>query len=232
MGIFLQVKRGEKINKSIYKEPWQNASNDELGQMIFSFVYLHPGIARNSKNKMLSHDPYYRKIYKNNYSSDLFEFIFEAIAVPTYIKYKEQNPAYAYFNFTKNDSSFYRHVLPYMALKFRMDSKFGFDVLERFLAPKTEVNSARLLSIEEQEEFDKQNLFDALVSFRWKKFHDANKTIPAYYILKDNQIEIICAALPRTTQQLSSECKLSSTQVSNYGEEILHIVSSYLPKIS
>ncbi|MDY0278580.1 MAG: AIPR family protein [Acholeplasma sp.] len=334
MGIFLQVKRGEKINKSIYKEPWQNASNDELGQMIFSFVYLHPGIARNSKNKMLSHDPYYRKIYKNNYSSDLlvsfqylkmefhkwknyvskdsssspeligmakngffwmlgilgfltkmyyneelryklskedslfptrtiefmpyvsqndigqitllndyqfftqkkksydlFEFIFEAIAVPTYLKFKEQNPAYAYSNFTKNDSSFYRHVLPYIALKFRMDSKFGFDVLERFLAPKTEANSARLLSIEEQEQFDKPSLSDALVNFRRKKFHELNKTIPAYYILKDNQIEKICAALPRTTQQLSSECKLSSTQVTNYGEEILSIVSNYLPKI-
>jgi len=46
--------------------------------MIFSFIYQHPGLARNSKNKMLSHEPYYRKIYKNNYNTNLlvsFQFL-------------------------------------------------------------------------------------------------------------------------------------------------------------
>lgn len=332
--IFLQVKRGEKINKAIYKERWQNASNDELGQMIFSFIYQHPGLARNSKNKMLSHEPYYRKIYKNNYntnllvsfqflkveynkwknyvskneesspeligmakngffwmlgilgflskmyyndqlryviskedilfptrtaefmsyvsqndigqivllndlnefsernkSHELFNFIFEKIAVPTYLKYKEQYPAYAYSNFTKNDNSYYRHVLPYIAMKFRSDAKFGFDVLEKYLAPKTEANSARLLTSEEIDELEKPQLSDALVDFRKRKYHEYNKTIPAYYILTNKQIDKISVSLPRTTQQLVTECRLNTTQVSNYGEEILNIVSKYLPSI-
>jgi hypothetical protein len=332
IGIYLQVKRGEKINKAIYKEPWQNATNDEMGQMIFSFIYQHPGLARNSKNKMLSHEPYYRKIYKNTYSSnllmsfqflkieyhkwknyisrdaqsspeligmakngffwmlgilgfltkmyyndelryllskqdslfptrvnefmpyvsqndigqimliedfdeftkrsrsyDLFDFIFKEIAIPTYLRFKEQNPAYAYSNFTKNDNSYYRHVLTFVAFKFRTDSKFGYEVLNRYLSPKTQDNFARLLSAEEIEDIDKPQLSDALMDFRKRKYNDHNKTVPAYYILTNKQIDKISVSLPKTTQQLVLECKLSTTQVSKYGEEIIKIVSKYLP---
>lgn len=70
VGIFLQVKRGEKINKKVYPKKWQQAKNDELGQMLFSFVYQSPGIARNSKSKMLLNDKYYDKIFKNTYNSN------------------------------------------------------------------------------------------------------------------------------------------------------------------
>jgi hypothetical protein len=333
IGIYLQVKRGEKINKSIYKEQWQNASNDEMGQMLFSLVYQHPGLARNSKNKMLSHEPYYRRIYKNKYSSDLlkplqylkveynkwknyvsknpesspeligmakngffwmlgilgflvkmyyneelryklnkedvlfptrtsefmpfvsqndigqisllkdydqfvkkfssyklFDFIFEEIAVPTYKKFKEQNPALAYSNFTKNDTSYYKHVLPFAASKFRSDSKYGHEILNKYLTAKEQNNNVRLLTAEEIEDTDKPDLAEALVEYRKAKYLEYNRQIPAYYILKNTQIEKICVALPRTTQALANECKLNFTQVSRYGQDILDIVSRYLPK--
>src|SRR5690554_122411 len=116
-------------------------------------------------------------------------------------------------------------------MKFRSDAKFGFDVLEKYLAPKTEANSARLLTSEEIDELEKPQLSDALVDFRKRKYHEYNKTIPAYYILTNKQIDKISVSLPRTTQQLVTECRLNTTQVSNYGEEILNIVSKYLPSI-
>jgi hypothetical protein len=67
--VYLQVKRGEKINKQQYPERWQNASNDEIGQMIFSMVYQHPGIARNSKSKMLENEVYYTRIFRSSYDT-------------------------------------------------------------------------------------------------------------------------------------------------------------------
>ena len=47
-GVFCQIKRGEKVNKRIYKEPWQNTTNEEVGQLLLSFMYQEPGTARNS----------------------------------------------------------------------------------------------------------------------------------------------------------------------------------------
>lgn len=71
INIFLEIKRGQKINKELYPERWQNAKNDEVGQMLFSTVYQHPGIARNSKSKMLENENYYNIIYRSNYNSIL-----------------------------------------------------------------------------------------------------------------------------------------------------------------
>ena len=69
VGVFVQVKRGEKINKNIYPDKWQNSTNEEIGQMLFSFMYQQPGIARNSKSKMLENENYYNIIYKNEYNT-------------------------------------------------------------------------------------------------------------------------------------------------------------------
>lgn len=76
--VFLHVKRGEKIDKNIYPEKWQNASNDEVGQMLYSFVYQKPGSAKNSKSGMLMNKDKYRLIYENHYSDSLllsFQYI-------------------------------------------------------------------------------------------------------------------------------------------------------------
>ena len=68
--VFLKVKRGEKINKSIYSEPWQNASNEEVAQIIYSAVYQRPGDAKNSKSKLLSTDTSYDAIFKTKYTDN------------------------------------------------------------------------------------------------------------------------------------------------------------------
>ena len=69
-GVFLQVKRGEKIPKDIYSQPWQNASNDQVAQMLYSTIYQMPGAAKNSKSKLLENDKIYNKLFKNEYNSD------------------------------------------------------------------------------------------------------------------------------------------------------------------
>ena len=66
-GIFLKVKRGEKINKSLYPEPWQNASNDEIAQMIYSCIYQMPGSAKNGRTALLSNERTYDQIFKSEY---------------------------------------------------------------------------------------------------------------------------------------------------------------------
>ena len=71
LDVFLHVKRGEKIDRVTYPAKWQNASNDEVGQMIFSFVYQKPGSAKNSKSAMLMKKENYRLIYESKYSDTL-----------------------------------------------------------------------------------------------------------------------------------------------------------------
>ena len=71
-GIFLKVKRGEKIDKTTYKENWQNASNDEIAQFIYSMIYQSPGAAKNSKSKLLDTDKIYNKIFATNYTDGFF----------------------------------------------------------------------------------------------------------------------------------------------------------------
>lgn len=68
-GIFLKVKRGEKINKMLYPEPWQNAENVEFAQALFSCIYQGPGSAKNSRSKLLSDEKIYDLLFKNQYSN-------------------------------------------------------------------------------------------------------------------------------------------------------------------
>ena len=63
----LRIKRGEKLNKSLYPEPWQNATNDEVAQMIYSCVYQSPGAAKNSKASLLGNQKTYDLIFKDNH---------------------------------------------------------------------------------------------------------------------------------------------------------------------
>lgn len=64
--IFIEIKRGEKCDKSLYKEPWQRTKNNELAQDLYAFVYLHPGPARNSVSKILQDQNKYRTIFENH----------------------------------------------------------------------------------------------------------------------------------------------------------------------
>lgn len=69
LGVFLQLKRGESINRSIYKEKWQFATNEEVGQLLFSIVYQRPGNAKNAKSAMLQNEMNYRQIFQNKYDN-------------------------------------------------------------------------------------------------------------------------------------------------------------------
>ena len=64
--IYLEIKRGEKKKNKEYK-----IKNDELGQLILSFVYQQPGTARSGKKTIFDNNNYYNKLYKQNYEKDI-----------------------------------------------------------------------------------------------------------------------------------------------------------------
>ncbi len=70
--IFIEIKRGEKPQKDIYKEPWQRTKNNELAQDLYAFVYLQPGPARNNVSKILQDETKYEKIFEKHEYDPLF----------------------------------------------------------------------------------------------------------------------------------------------------------------
>ena len=65
--ILLEIKRGVKEDRTPYS---YSIKNDELGQIILSFVYQSPGTSRSSKKKIFENDTFYSKIYKTDYFTD------------------------------------------------------------------------------------------------------------------------------------------------------------------
>ena len=68
-GIYCQIKRGEKVNKKLYPAPWQNTTNEELGQFLLSFVYQKPGTARGSKASICGNKERYHLLFNKKYNS-------------------------------------------------------------------------------------------------------------------------------------------------------------------
>ena len=69
VGIFCQIKRGEKVNKKLYPAAWQNTTNEELGQFLLSFVYQKPGTARGSKASICGNKERYNLLFNKKYNS-------------------------------------------------------------------------------------------------------------------------------------------------------------------
>lgn len=67
--IFCSIKRGQKVNKKLYPEPWQNTSNEELAQFIYSFMYQKPGSAKGGKSTLCSNPDKYSLIFGKTYDS-------------------------------------------------------------------------------------------------------------------------------------------------------------------
>jgi len=71
--VFIEIKRGEKPDKSKYTAPWQKTKNNELAQDLFSFIYQEPGPARNNVSGVLQNADKYRTIFvKHSYE---FKFL-------------------------------------------------------------------------------------------------------------------------------------------------------------
>lgn len=71
VGVYVQIKRGSVINKKVYPESWQNTTNEELGQFIYSFFYQCPGSARNNKSAITGNKERYEKIFAKDYNAYL-----------------------------------------------------------------------------------------------------------------------------------------------------------------
>lgn len=82
-GIYCQIKRGEKVNKKLYPMPWQNTTNEELGQFLLSFVYQKPGTARSNKASICSNKERYTLLYGKKYESG---FLRDLLKIKSYYK--------------------------------------------------------------------------------------------------------------------------------------------------
>ncbi len=69
VGIYCQIKRGEKVNKKLYPAAWQNTTNEEIGQFLLSFVYQKPGTARGSKASICGNKERYNLLFNKKYDS-------------------------------------------------------------------------------------------------------------------------------------------------------------------
>lgn len=67
-GIYVQIKRGEKVNKKLYPASWQNTTNEEIGQFLLSFMYQTPGTARSNKSSIWNTKDRYSNIFEKSYS--------------------------------------------------------------------------------------------------------------------------------------------------------------------
>lgn len=322
--VFLQIKRGEKINRKQFPEPWQNAKNDELGQMLFSFMYQHPGISRNSKSKMLENESYYNKIYRNDYSSFflvmlqhfkvgynhwkrksskesdvtkvslskysqwmmysifglliklyynkelnewvenipenynyesskelrdmlsqndvgfhsiisnprfisdstssyyIYNTIYNKILEPAYSSHKKEFPYSSYAGFTKNDTNYYRHIVP---LVFNKKSEFK-KLLNEILDDLPSNIKIKLADIDTPINH-LTGLGDELKEYRTFKFREANGRIKAYEVFTNKQMSDLAFYKPKTKEELTSLIKMKNTSVSLYGEDILNIIKKY-----
>jgi hypothetical protein len=64
--IYLKIKRGDKHNNKIYKDPWQFVDNDELTQILVATIFQDPGLAKN-KTRLLTVDSIYSSIYPEEF---------------------------------------------------------------------------------------------------------------------------------------------------------------------
>ncbi len=65
--VFLEIKRGDTKGK---KNKKYKIRNDELGQIILSFVNQQPGTSRSGKKNIFENNNIYTQIYKQNYEKD------------------------------------------------------------------------------------------------------------------------------------------------------------------
>lgn len=83
VGVYCQIKRGEKVNKKLYPNAWQNTTNEELGQFLLSYVYQKPGTARGSKQSVCGNKERYSLLFGKVYNS---EFLCDLLKIKAFYK--------------------------------------------------------------------------------------------------------------------------------------------------
>ena len=60
----VEIKRGEKRpSKTRFREPWQRVKNEDVGQLILSFILQRPGTARSNKKSIFGVDATYASVF-------------------------------------------------------------------------------------------------------------------------------------------------------------------------
>lgn len=83
VGVYCQIKRGEKVNKKLYPNAWQNTTNEELGQFLLSYVYQKPGTTRGSKQSICGNKERYSLLFGKVYNS---EFLCDLLKIKAFYK--------------------------------------------------------------------------------------------------------------------------------------------------
>ena len=68
-GVFLEIKRGTTTKKAKASCKY-SLKNDELGQILLSFVHQQPGTSRSGKRTIFDNPDYYGKLFRINYQKD------------------------------------------------------------------------------------------------------------------------------------------------------------------
>ena len=64
----VEIKRGEKRPSKIkFREPWQRVKNEDIGQLILSFILQRPGTARSNKKSIFSVETTYNSVFCRNH---------------------------------------------------------------------------------------------------------------------------------------------------------------------
>lgn len=92
-GIYLQIKRGDKHNKKLFKENWQFVDNDELTQIIVASIFQNPSLAKN-KTRLLTVDSIYNRLYPSDFSYDtklIKDLLHIKLYQSEYLRYVKKN---------------------------------------------------------------------------------------------------------------------------------------------
>jgi len=136
--IFIEIKRGEKYDHELYKEPYQRTKNNELAQDLYAFVYLQPGPARNNVNQILQNNDKYDTIFVNhNYSFGfLKDVLFLEKSFADYQKFVKKNKKdnAVLSGLTKNGKYYVLSIIGYL-LKLKYNDLFKDDVYKNRFSP-------------------------------------------------------------------------------------------------
>lgn len=190
-GIYCQIKRGEKIDKRLYPQPWQNTTNEELGQFLLAFMYQQPGAARSQKASICSNAERYQLIYGKTYHS---AFLGDLLKLKVFYKKwmayvrKESEGQDAYRLGLVNNGMFFTVAIIGVMAKLMYRPALGNAIL---MADTHEQYMELLSQYDLAHPFLQQDLVDPAPFFNL--FEQCYRRIlrPAYYQMKDIDNKII-----------------------------------------